>query len=83
MRKVKKVLDTEDRPTDKEEFMNDSQVEYFQKKVLDWEAALFFFFKQKTAYELAACLVGSEMCIRDSSLVSSSNIHSWPFANWL
>ena len=27
----------------------------------------FFFFKQKTAYEISACLVGSEMCIRDSS----------------
>ena len=25
----------------------------------------FFFFKQKTAYEFSACLVGSEMCIRD------------------
>ena len=24
-----------------------------------------FFFKQKTAYEISACLVGSEMCIRD------------------
>ncbi len=24
----------------------------------------FFFFKQKTAYEVASCLVGSEMCIR-------------------
>ena len=23
-----------------------------------------FFFKQKTAYEISACLVGSEMCIR-------------------
>ena len=23
-------------------------------------------FKQKTAYEIASCLVGSEMCIRDS-----------------
>ena len=25
----------------------------------------YFFFKQKTAYEIASCLVGSEMCIRD------------------
>ena len=24
-----------------------------------------FFFKQKTAYEILRCLVGSEMCIRD------------------
>eukprot|EP01017_Pseudomicrothorax_dubius_P050651 TRINITY_DN9626_c0_g3_i1.p1 TRINITY_DN9626_c0_g3~~TRINITY_DN9626_c0_g3_i1.p1 ORF type:complete len:303 (+),score=61.68 TRINITY_DN9626_c0_g3_i1:66-974(+) len=28
-------------------------------------AQVFFFFKQKTAYEISACLVGSEMCIRD------------------
>eukprot|EP00658_Telonema_sp_P-2_P025546 TRINITY_DN20293_c0_g1_i4.p2 TRINITY_DN20293_c0_g1~~TRINITY_DN20293_c0_g1_i4.p2 ORF type:complete len:118 (+),score=23.58 TRINITY_DN20293_c0_g1_i4:84-437(+) len=27
----------------------------------------FFFFKQKTAYEMLRSLVGSEMCIRDSS----------------
>ncbi len=25
----------------------------------------FFFVKKKTAYEIASCLVGSEMCIRD------------------
>ena len=25
------------------------------------------FFKQKTAYEISECLVGSEMCIRDSN----------------
>ena len=28
-----------------------------------------FFFKQKTAYEIASCLVGSEMCIRDSTII--------------
>mgnify|MGYP005803120521 CR=1 FL=1 len=27
----------------------------------------FSFFKQKTAYDFASCLVGSEMCIRDRS----------------
>ena len=26
---------------------------------------IFFFFKQKTAYEIMPSLVGSEMCIRD------------------
>src|SRR3546814_7541800 len=26
---------------------------------------VFFFFKQKTAYEILRCLVSSEMCIRD------------------
>src|SRR5450756_2136462 len=29
-------------------------------------SGLFFFFKQKTAYEIMPSLVGSEMCIRDS-----------------
>ena len=29
---------------------------------------LFFFFKQKTAYEIRLSLVGSEMCIRDRDL---------------
>ena len=28
---------------------------------------MFFFFKQKTAYEMLRSLVGSEMCIRDRS----------------
>ena len=28
--------------------------------------SFFFFFKQKTAYEMLRSLVGSEMCIRDS-----------------
>ncbi|GAB5836631.1 hypothetical protein JMUB7531_28900 [Staphylococcus aureus] len=27
------------------------------------------FFKQKTAYEICACLVGSEMCIRDREVL--------------
>ena len=30
------------------------------------------FFKQKTAYEISEGLVGSEMCIRDSSVSSGS-----------
>ena len=28
-------------------------------------SCFFFFFKQKTAYEMLRSLVGSEMCIRD------------------
>eukprot|EP00658_Telonema_sp_P-2_P067275 TRINITY_DN56202_c0_g1_i1.p1 TRINITY_DN56202_c0_g1~~TRINITY_DN56202_c0_g1_i1.p1 ORF type:complete len:123 (+),score=44.21 TRINITY_DN56202_c0_g1_i1:29-397(+) len=32
---------------------------------------LFFFFKQKTAYEMLRSLVGSEMCIRDSDELRS------------
>ena len=35
-------------------------------RVVVWRS---FFFKQKTAYEISACLVGSEMCIRDRSRV--------------
>jgi len=35
-------------------------------------AVIFFFFKQKTAYEIRLSLVGSEMCIRDSSCTLST-----------
>ena len=45
------------------------QVNFFLKTF--WKSYCFsyrfpLFFKQKTAYEIASCLVGSEMCIRDS-----------------
>ncbi|CZR99711.1 hypothetical protein CDFC105_64560 [Clostridioides difficile] len=30
----------------------------------------FFFFKQKTAYEIMPSLVGSEMCIRDRPMIA-------------
>eukprot|EP00658_Telonema_sp_P-2_P024027 TRINITY_DN1963_c0_g1_i1.p1 TRINITY_DN1963_c0_g1~~TRINITY_DN1963_c0_g1_i1.p1 ORF type:complete len:133 (-),score=16.19 TRINITY_DN1963_c0_g1_i1:121-519(-) len=33
----------------------------------------FFFFKQKTAYEMLRSLVGSEMCIRDRSTQSTGD----------
>eukprot|EP00658_Telonema_sp_P-2_P074208 TRINITY_DN633_c0_g1_i3.p1 TRINITY_DN633_c0_g1~~TRINITY_DN633_c0_g1_i3.p1 ORF type:complete len:167 (-),score=16.63 TRINITY_DN633_c0_g1_i3:264-764(-) len=33
----------------------------------------FFFFKQKTAYEMLRSLVGSEMCIRDSTMTWHCN----------
>ncbi len=37
----------------------------------------FFFFRQKTAYEISACLVGSEMCIGDMiSIASTACRHS-------
>ena len=38
-----------------------------------------FFFKQKTAYEMSASLVGSEMCIRVSCKGFASNAlqHTW------
>ena len=36
----------------------------------------FFFFKQKTAYEITTRLVGSEMCIRDREKVDLSK-YSW------
>eukprot|EP00831_Metopus_contortus_P083225 TRINITY_DN9170_c0_g1_i1.p2 TRINITY_DN9170_c0_g1~~TRINITY_DN9170_c0_g1_i1.p2 ORF type:complete len:122 (-),score=28.43 TRINITY_DN9170_c0_g1_i1:45-410(-) len=35
----------------------------------------FFFFKQKTAYEMQRGLVGSEMCIRDSTHMVQSGTH--------
>ena len=34
---------------------------------------LFFFFKQKTAYEMLRSLVGSEMCIRDRFSAAGAN----------
>eukprot|EP00658_Telonema_sp_P-2_P032822 TRINITY_DN24211_c0_g1_i4.p1 TRINITY_DN24211_c0_g1~~TRINITY_DN24211_c0_g1_i4.p1 ORF type:complete len:476 (-),score=145.85 TRINITY_DN24211_c0_g1_i4:235-1662(-) len=42
---------------------------YFMYQAFDTVVflALFFFFKQKTAYEMLRSLVGSEMCIRDRS----------------
>ncbi len=36
-----------------------------------------FFFKQKTAYEISACLVGSEMCI-ETGLPGVSMEVFWP-----
>eukprot|EP00658_Telonema_sp_P-2_P005993 TRINITY_DN12273_c0_g1_i3.p1 TRINITY_DN12273_c0_g1~~TRINITY_DN12273_c0_g1_i3.p1 ORF type:complete len:239 (+),score=69.92 TRINITY_DN12273_c0_g1_i3:49-765(+) len=35
---------------------------------------LFFFFKQKTAYEMLRSLVGSEMCIRDSHDIATKPV---------
>src|SRR5450756_1286572 len=40
---------------------------------------LFFFFKQKTAYEIMPSLVGSEMCIRDSFWIPKGNRYVLPF----
>ena len=34
------------------------------------------FKKQKTAYEISACLVGSEMCIRDRTYAESIEANS-------
>src|SRR5450756_3026085 len=41
---------------------------------------LFFFFKQKTAYEIMPSLVGSEMCIRDRYCLISSDVRIAPGA---
>eukprot|EP00658_Telonema_sp_P-2_P068843 TRINITY_DN57833_c0_g1_i2.p1 TRINITY_DN57833_c0_g1~~TRINITY_DN57833_c0_g1_i2.p1 ORF type:complete len:264 (+),score=45.85 TRINITY_DN57833_c0_g1_i2:1-792(+) len=38
---------------------------------------VFFFFKQKTAYEMLRSLVGSEMCIRDSWYRPGTETSSW------
>ena len=43
---------------------------FFFKQKTAYEISAFFFFKQKTAYEIGVRLVGSEMCIRDSLLIS-------------
>ena len=37
-----------------------------------WEKSPFFFFKQKTAYEIMPSLVGSEMCIRDRTYIGQA-----------
>src|SRR5450756_3025272 len=37
----------------------------------------FFFFKQKTAYEIMPSLVGSEMCIRDRSRQPAGHPEGW------
>ena len=37
----------------------------------------FFFFKQKTAYEMLRSLVGSEMCIRDSYKIAAEVVEEW------
>ncbi len=41
---------------------------------------VFFFFKQKTAYEMSASLVGSEMCIRDRTTRVSTAASPWNHA---
>ncbi len=41
------------------------------------ELFVFFFFKQKTAYEMSASLVGSEMCIRDRTTRVSTTGMRW------
>src|SRR5664279_2474482 len=48
-----------------------------QNQFSDLGVRLFFFFKQKTAYEIGVRLVGSEMCIRDS-LKTYLFLHSYP-----
>ncbi|CUX73874.1 hypothetical protein BN3589_03088 [Clostridium sp. C105KSO14] len=39
---------------------------------------MFFFFKQKTAYEMLRSLVGSEMCIRDRAMTVAMATPSTP-----
>ncbi len=41
----------------------------------DYVYMSFFFFKQKTAYEILYGLVGSEMCIRDSPRPAAPNLY--------
>ena len=54
----------------------DFEVDIGSKYVVEED---FFFFKQKTAYEMLRSLVGSEMCIRDSdSTETCSHVSSRP-----
>ena len=46
------------------------------KTVID---SRFFFFKQKTAYEIMPSLVGSEMCIRDRYTMWRHRIEMFPY----
>ena len=43
---------------------------------------MFFFFKQKTAYEMLRSLVGSEMCIRDRCVLPPSQSKTDIKGNW-
>ena len=43
----------------------------YKRQIYDYHGWIFFF-KQKTAYEITTRLVGSEMCIRDSSKIDKS-----------
>ncbi len=43
-----------------------------------------FFFKQEAAYVIGACLVGSEMCVRDSGgvlVIGLGEVTDWKCAN--
>src|SRR5450756_2829447 len=44
---------------------------------------VFFFFKQKTAYEIMPSLVGSEMCIRDSYYMNKADPDCGTSFSWV
>ncbi len=46
-----------------------------------YKRKLFFYFKQKTAYDIAACLVGSEMCIGDRPLPAGLRVNPVSLGN--
>ena len=54
--------------------------DWARRQYLIWEGslalAMFFFFKQKTTYEIMPSLVGSEMCIRDSTTILQTVYHT-------
>ena len=56
------------------ELLRSSLEDYLTKRGLSSETLLDveYFFKQKPAYEIAQCLVGSEMCIRDRCAIRPS-----------
>eukprot|EP00658_Telonema_sp_P-2_P081193 TRINITY_DN8260_c0_g1_i1.p1 TRINITY_DN8260_c0_g1~~TRINITY_DN8260_c0_g1_i1.p1 ORF type:complete len:252 (-),score=72.97 TRINITY_DN8260_c0_g1_i1:445-1200(-) len=54
---------------------------YIHKSIIFFSLSFFFFFKQKTAYEMLRSLVGSEMCIRDREIGSTNSDgrpDNWP-----
>ena len=44
----------------------------FSRLPVSLALCFFFFFKQKTAYEIGVRLVGSEMCIRDRTVAGTN-----------
>ena len=50
--------------------------------MIENEIFVYFFFKQKTAYEMLRSLVGSEMCIRDSTQATMLAVMTVLVALW-
>ncbi|GAB5869013.1 hypothetical protein JMUB7539_27140 [Staphylococcus aureus] len=62
---VSKYIDVYESPEEKKEREFEEKLENTPPTKINAKAIVEYFFKQKTAYEMSASLVGSEMCIRD------------------